>query len=105
MTSTQSALQEADRHIGTVKHVNKPTRLIQLNPLSQCDVLGFSLPSLDYDTFLSEDFDTHKYVHQVISKSDQGDATEIATSLSQLSFSIDSLNKQIREEVNFGQMS
>ncbi|KAI8338590.1 Golgi transport complex subunit 5-domain-containing protein [Chlamydoabsidia padenii] len=54
---------------------------------------------IDYDTFLSDDFDTHKYVHQVISKSDQGDATEIATSLSQLSFSIDSLNKQIREEI------
>ncbi|ORZ19511.1 Golgi transport complex subunit 5-domain-containing protein [Absidia repens] len=55
---------------------------------------------IDYDTFLAEDFDANVYAHNVINESDNGDKTEIATSLSKLSFNIDSLSKQIRGQIN-----
>ncbi|CAO3639916.1 unnamed protein product [Cunninghamella echinulata] len=54
---------------------------------------------IDYDTFLSEDFDANNYAYDIINESDTGDGTEIATALSKLSFSIDSLNKQIQGQV------
>lgn len=55
---------------------------------------------LDYDTFLSDDFDANDYATAVIKESEESnDATDISTELSKLAFSIDIVNKQIQDQV------
>ncbi|KAG0048568.1 Conserved oligomeric Golgi complex subunit [Gryganskiella cystojenkinii] len=52
----------------------------------------------DYDSFLVDKFDPNTHANSIIHQSTKGDL-DIATSLSSLSFSIDSLNKQLHEQV------
>lgn len=55
---------------------------------------------IDYDTFLSEEFDANTYASAIIEESELStDATDIGTELSKLAFSIDIVNKQIQEQV------
>ncbi|GAN05361.1 conserved oligomeric Golgi complex subunit 5-like [Mucor ambiguus] len=55
---------------------------------------------VDYDTFLSEEFDASTYASAIIEESKSStDATDIGTELSKLAFSIDIVNKQIQEQV------
>ncbi|CEP16124.1 hypothetical protein [Parasitella parasitica] len=55
---------------------------------------------IDYDTFLSKEFDANVYADTVIQESESStDATDIGTELSKLAFSIDIVNKQIQEQV------
>ncbi|KAL0140262.1 Golgi transport complex subunit 5-domain-containing protein [Mucor lusitanicus] len=55
---------------------------------------------IDYDTFLSEEFDANIYASAIIEESESStDATDIGTELSKLAFSIDIVNKQIQEQV------
>ncbi|KAF9207333.1 Conserved oligomeric Golgi complex subunit [Haplosporangium sp. Z 27] len=52
----------------------------------------------DYDSFLVDQFDPNTHANSIIHQSAKGEL-DIATSLSSLSFSIDSLNKQLHEQV------
>ncbi|KAF9110714.1 Conserved oligomeric Golgi complex subunit [Mortierella sp. AM989] len=52
----------------------------------------------DYDPFLVDQFDPNTHANSIIHQSAKGEL-DIATSLSSLSFSIDSLNKQLHEQV------
>ncbi|KAF9946410.1 Conserved oligomeric Golgi complex subunit [Mortierella alpina] len=52
----------------------------------------------DYDSFLVDHFDPNAHANSIIHQSAKGDL-DIATSLSSLSFSIDSLNKQLHDQV------
>lgn len=52
----------------------------------------------DYDSFLVDHFDPNTHANSIIHQSARGEL-DIATSLSSLSFSIDSLNKQLHEQV------
>ncbi|KAF7727816.1 hypothetical protein EC973_007047 [Apophysomyces ossiformis] len=54
---------------------------------------------IEYDTFLSDDFDANSYANSIVNESGTGDHSDVTTALSKLSFSIDSLNKQIQREV------
>ncbi|KAI8388643.1 Golgi transport complex subunit 5-domain-containing protein [Radiomyces spectabilis] len=54
---------------------------------------------IDYDTFLSDEFDANSYANTIVNQSGTGDGSDIGTALAKLSFSIDSLNKQIQEQV------
>ncbi|KAI8647395.1 Golgi transport complex subunit 5-domain-containing protein [Parasitella parasitica] len=55
---------------------------------------------IDYDTFLSEEFDANIYADTVIQESESlTETTDIGTELSKLAFSIDIVNKQIQEQV------
>ncbi|CDS07498.1 hypothetical protein LRAMOSA01447 [Lichtheimia ramosa] len=54
---------------------------------------------IDYDKFLSDSFDANGYADAIISTSGTGDKAEVAAALSNLSFSIASLDKQIQNEV------
>lgn len=60
---------------------------------------------VDYDTFLSEEFDANIYASAIIEESESStDATDIGTELSKLAFSIDIVNKQIQEQVSFSSL-
>ncbi|KAF9387697.1 Conserved oligomeric Golgi complex subunit [Podila verticillata] len=52
----------------------------------------------DYDSFLVEQFDPNSHANSIIHQSAKGEL-DIATSLSSLSFSIESLNKQLQDQV------
>ncbi|KAG0199080.1 Conserved oligomeric Golgi complex subunit [Mortierella sp. GBA30] len=52
----------------------------------------------DYESFLVDQFDPNAHANSIIHQSSKGDL-DIATSLSSLSFSIDSLNKQLHDQV------
>ncbi|KAF9430931.1 Conserved oligomeric Golgi complex subunit [Podila epigama] len=52
----------------------------------------------DYDSFLVDQFDPNTHANSIIHQSAKGEI-DIATSLSSLSFSIDSLNKQLQDQV------
>ncbi|KAF9285229.1 Conserved oligomeric Golgi complex subunit [Mortierella antarctica] len=52
----------------------------------------------DYDSFLVEQFDPNTHANSIIHQSAKGEL-DIATSLSSLSFSIESLNKQLQDQV------
>ncbi|KAG0185544.1 hypothetical protein DFQ28_009182 [Apophysomyces sp. BC1034] len=54
---------------------------------------------IEYDTFLSDEFDANSYANTIVNQPGTGDRSDVSTALSKLSFSIDSLNKQIQEEV------
>jgi Golgi transport complex subunit 5 len=54
----------------------------------------------DYDAFLTEDFDANQYVNSAINDSDSSEAGDAATALAKLSFNVDSLEKQIKDQVN-----
>ncbi|KAI9486654.1 MAG: Golgi transport complex subunit 5-domain-containing protein [Benjaminiella poitrasii] len=55
---------------------------------------------IDYDTFLAENFDASDYASTIIKQSQKADdTTDIGIELSKLTFSIDIVNKQIREQV------
>lgn len=65
----------------------------------------FSMPWLipfttDYDAFLTEDFDANQYVNGAINDSDSSEAGDAATALAKLSFNVDSLEKQIKDQVH-----
>ncbi|KAG0303672.1 Conserved oligomeric Golgi complex subunit [Linnemannia gamsii] len=51
----------------------------------------------DYDSFLVDQFDPNTHANSIIHQSSKG--VDISTSLASLSFSIDSLNKQLHEQV------
>jgi hypothetical protein len=56
--------------------------------------------TIDYDTFLSDDFDANRYTTSIITESGvSSDAIDVHTELSKLAFSIDIVNKQIQEQV------
>lgn len=81
----------------------KPTVILVKHPLS----LSRSSPTidtshaLDYDKFLSDSFDANGYADAIISTSGTGDKAEVAAALSNLSFSIASLDKQIQNEASY----
>ncbi|KAG0344090.1 Conserved oligomeric Golgi complex subunit [Podila humilis] len=52
----------------------------------------------DYDSFLVDQFDPNTHANSIIHQSAKGEL-DIATSLSSLSFSIESLNKQLQDQV------
>ncbi|KAL0089842.1 Golgi transport complex subunit 5-domain-containing protein [Phycomyces blakesleeanus] len=54
---------------------------------------------IEYDTFLSTDFDSNSYANTIVNQSGTGDGSDVSTALAKLSFNIDSLNKQIQEQV------
>ncbi|KAI9318962.1 Golgi transport complex subunit 5-domain-containing protein [Dichotomocladium elegans] len=55
---------------------------------------------IEYDKFLSENFDVNGYADSIINTSPgTGDGSEITTALSNLSFNITSLEKQIQNEI------
>ncbi|RCH84577.1 hypothetical protein CU098_001481, partial [Rhizopus stolonifer] len=55
---------------------------------------------IDYDTFLSKDFDANTYATSIVKKSElSSDAIDVGTELSKIAFSIDIVNKQIQEQV------
>lgn len=54
----------------------------------------------DYDAFLTEDFDANQYVNGAINDSDSSEAGDAATALAKLSFNVDSLEKQIKDQVH-----
>ncbi|KAG9323360.1 hypothetical protein KVV02_007474 [Mortierella alpina] len=64
--------------------------------------MAATIPNLDsytdYDSFLVDHFDPNAHANSIIHQSTKGDL-DIATSLSSLSFSIDSLNKQLHDQV------
>ncbi|KAG0302021.1 Conserved oligomeric Golgi complex subunit [Dissophora globulifera] len=64
--------------------------------------MAASIPELDsytdYDSFLVDHFDPNTHANSIIHQSAKGEL-DIATSLSSLSFSIDSLNKQLHDQV------
>ncbi|KAI8604512.1 Golgi transport complex subunit 5-domain-containing protein [Dissophora ornata] len=64
--------------------------------------MATSIPELDsytdYDSFLVDQFDPNTHANSIIHQSAKGEL-DIATSLSSLSFSIDSLNKQLHDQV------
>ncbi|KAG0006602.1 Conserved oligomeric Golgi complex subunit [Modicella reniformis] len=64
--------------------------------------MAAAIPELDsytdYDSFLVDHFDPNTHANSIIHQSARGEL-DIATSLSSLSFSIDSLNKQLHEQV------
>ncbi|KAF9965881.1 Conserved oligomeric Golgi complex subunit [Mortierella alpina] len=64
--------------------------------------MAATIPTLDsytdYDSFLVDHFDPNAHANSIIHQSAKGDL-DIATSLSSLSFSIDSLNKQLHNQV------
>ncbi|CAO3692806.1 unnamed protein product [Umbelopsis ramanniana] len=54
---------------------------------------------IHYDAFLTEDFDANQYVNGAINDSDSSEAGDAATALAKLSFNVDSLEKQIKDQV------
>ncbi|KAI7898782.1 Golgi transport complex subunit 5-domain-containing protein [Cokeromyces recurvatus] len=54
---------------------------------------------IDYDTFLSDNFDANNYASSIIKQSQEDDTTDIGVELSKLTFSIDIVNKQIQDTV------
>ncbi|KAG0356673.1 Golgi transport complex subunit 5-domain-containing protein [Gamsiella multidivaricata] len=64
--------------------------------------MATAIPELDsytdYDSFLVDQFDPNTHANSIIHQSAKGEL-DIATSLSSLSFSIDSLNKQLHDQV------
>ncbi|KAF9558993.1 Conserved oligomeric Golgi complex subunit [Mortierella alpina] len=64
--------------------------------------MAATIPNLDsytdYDSFLVDHFDPNAHANSIIHQSAKGDL-DISTSLSSLSFSIDSLNKQLHDQV------
>jgi hypothetical protein len=66
--------------------------------LNTRSILKLTYYLIDYDTFLSDDFDANKYATSIITES-SNDATDINVELSKLAFSIDIVNKQIQEQV------
>ncbi|KAI8362658.1 Golgi transport complex subunit 5-domain-containing protein [Blakeslea trispora] len=55
---------------------------------------------IDYDTFLAPDFDANTLAQSIITDANaSAETTDIGTELSKLAFSIEAVNKQIREQV------
>ncbi|RUS18936.1 Golgi transport complex subunit 5-domain-containing protein [Endogone sp. FLAS-F59071] len=58
---------------------------------------------IDYKSFLADNFDANAYANATINGSldgsSGGDGSDVATALAKLSFSVDSLNKQIQDQV------
>jgi hypothetical protein len=74
---------------------------ILLPIFSSVDGLPWLIPfTTDYDAFLTEDFDANQYVNGAINDSDSSEAGDAATALAKLSFNVDSLEKQIKDQVH-----
>ncbi|KAG2171368.1 hypothetical protein INT43_009029 [Umbelopsis isabellina] len=54
---------------------------------------------INYDAFLSDDFDVNEYVNSAMNDPDSSEAGDAATALAKLSFNVDSLEKQIKDQV------
>ncbi|KAL1926826.1 hypothetical protein VTP01DRAFT_5472 [Rhizomucor pusillus] len=54
---------------------------------------------IEFDNFLSDDFDANAYAEAVANQTATDDGTDVATALSKLSFSIESIDKQIQNEI------
>lgn len=55
--------------------------------------------AIDYDAFLTDDFDANQYVNSAINDPESSEAGDAATALAKLSFNVDSLEKQIKDQV------
>lgn len=89
MPSAPVSLQEIDNYIGILLFVY------------HISVQDPDYAFKEFDNFLSDDFDANAYAEAVANQTATDDGTDVATALSKLSFSIESIDKQIQNEVRF----